>query len=174
MMGKRGPRPKPTALRVLEGNPGHKKMNRSEPKPEAAIPTCPSWLPATAKSEWRRVTRELHAMGLLSRADRSTLAAYCQVYSDWHQAEHVIQKLGPTFETPNGYVQQRPEVAMKHKALSLLAKFASLFGLSPADRVGLEIKKESAEDELQKALSAPRRLPKRFTSSTRSSATSAH
>ena len=100
-------------------------------------------------------------MGLLSRADRSTLAGYCQVYSDWHEAERVIQKLGPTFETPNGYVQQRPEVSIKHKSLSLLAKFASLFGLSPADRVGLEVKKGSAEDELARILRAPRTLPSR-------------
>ena len=161
-MGKRGPRPKPTALRVLEGNPGHRRMNRNEPKPQVSIPTCPSWLPATAKDEWRRVAKELHRLGLLSRIDRSILAGYCQVYADWHAAERVLQREGATFETPNGYVQQRPEVAMKNKALSLLAKFGSLFGLSPADRVGLEIKKESAEDELQKVLSAPWRLPSRL------------
>ena len=160
-MGKRGPRPKPTGLRVLQGNPDHKKMNRKEPKPEPAVPTCPSWLPEIAKAEWRRLSKELHRMGLLSRIDRSALAAYCQLYADWHQAERVIQKLGPTFETPNGYVQQRPEVAMKNKALSLLAKFGSLFGLSPADRVGLEIKKGSTEDELARILRAPRTLPSR-------------
>ena len=74
----------------------------------------------------------------------------------------MIQKLGPTFETPNGYVQQRPEVAMKNKALSLLAKFACLFGLSPADRVGLKVKEEDAQDALDKLLKAPRRLPSRL------------
>ena len=64
-MGKGGPRPKPTALRILEGNPGHKKMSGNEPKPDPAIPTCPSWLPATAKAEWLRVSRELYAMAFL-------------------------------------------------------------------------------------------------------------
>ena len=165
MMGKRGPRPTPTALRILEGNPGHKKMNRNEPKPQAAIPPCPSWLPATAKAEWRRLSKELHRMGLLSRIDRSSLAALYQVYSDWHSAERVLQREGTTFQTPTGYIQQRPEVAMKNKALSLLAKFASLFGLSPADRVGLEIKKGSAEDELARILRAPRTLPSRRSTS---------
>jgi hypothetical protein len=35
-MGKRGPSPKPTSLKVLQGNPGKRKINKSEPKPHMA------------------------------------------------------------------------------------------------------------------------------------------
>ncbi len=37
-MGQRGPAPKPTALRILEGNPGKRPLNASEPRPRAGRP----------------------------------------------------------------------------------------------------------------------------------------
>jgi hypothetical protein len=43
--------PKPTALKVLSGNPGKRALNKNEPKP-GGVPTCPSSLDATAKREW--------------------------------------------------------------------------------------------------------------------------
>ena len=43
-MATRGRKPKPTALKVLEGNPGKRPLNENEPKPERKAPECPSWL----------------------------------------------------------------------------------------------------------------------------------
>ncbi|MEQ8198694.1 MAG: phage terminase small subunit P27 family, partial [Clostridiaceae bacterium] len=33
-MAQRGRKPKPTAIKVLEGNPGKRPLNKNEPKPE--------------------------------------------------------------------------------------------------------------------------------------------
>ena len=33
-MAQRGRKPKPTAVKVLEGNPGKRSLNTAEPKPE--------------------------------------------------------------------------------------------------------------------------------------------
>ena len=35
---------KPTAVKELEGNPGKRKLNKKEPKPDKGMPTCPEWL----------------------------------------------------------------------------------------------------------------------------------
>ena len=47
-----GRKPKPTSLKVLEGNPGKRQLNPNEPKPDASVPKCPAWLSKEAKREW--------------------------------------------------------------------------------------------------------------------------
>ena len=37
-MAQRGRKPKPTAVKVLEGNPGKRSLNTAEPKPEKKAP----------------------------------------------------------------------------------------------------------------------------------------
>ena len=58
-MATRGRKPKPTAMKELEGNPGKHPMNTSEPKPNKKAPACPKWLEPEAKKEWRRL-QHLH------------------------------------------------------------------------------------------------------------------
>ncbi len=59
-MAQRGRKPKPTAIKVLEGNPGKRELNLSEPKPEKKAPKCPAWLEPEAKREWRRTADEVY------------------------------------------------------------------------------------------------------------------
>ena len=44
-----GRKPKPTAVKKLEGNPGKRKLNSKEPVPAKGIPACPDWLMPEAK-----------------------------------------------------------------------------------------------------------------------------
>lgn len=39
-----GPKPKPTAIKILEGNPGKRPLNLNEPKPQRIAPECPVYL----------------------------------------------------------------------------------------------------------------------------------
>jgi len=50
-VAQRGRKPKPTAVKVLEGNPGKRSLNTAEPKPEKKAPRCPSWLEDEAKED---------------------------------------------------------------------------------------------------------------------------
>ena len=85
--------PKPTHLKVLEGNPGKRALNKDEPKPQAKIPSCPSHLDKEAKAEWRRISKELLQLNLLTAIDRAALAAYCMAWSRWVYAEEKINQL---------------------------------------------------------------------------------
>ena len=58
-MAQRGRKPKPTAVKVLEGNPGKRSLNTGEPKPEKKAPRCPAWLEDEAKKEWKRMAKQL-------------------------------------------------------------------------------------------------------------------
>ncbi len=75
---KRGPRPTPTRLKLPLGNPGKRPLNTREPQPRLGIPSCPKHLNELARKEWRRITRELNAVGLITNLDRGTLGIiYC-------------------------------------------------------------------------------------------------
>lgn len=138
-MGARGPAPKPTALKVLEGNPGHRPINRTEPKPRPVAPRCPSWLDAEAKREWRRIAPSLERIGLLTEIDGAALAGYCQSYARWRQCQHVLAKEGLTFKTESGYTAARPEVAIGNRALIEIRAFCAQFGMTPSARARMQL-----------------------------------
>ena len=54
-MATRGRKPKPTAVKVLEGNPGKRPLNMFEPVPDKVAPECPSWLNDEAKAEFMKL-----------------------------------------------------------------------------------------------------------------------
>src|SRR5882757_7810709 len=89
-----GPPPTPTNLKLLRGNPGKRKLSTNEPDPPPAIPTCPSHLDKVAKREWRRISKELFEMGIISKLDRAALGAYCDAYGRWAESAKQIQQYG--------------------------------------------------------------------------------
>lgn len=134
----RGRKPKPTHLKLLEGSVARK--NSGEPQPERSIPTCPQHLSPSAKTEWKRLARLLSRLGILTRLDRAALAAYCQAYGRWVEAEHKLRETPALLKMPSGYVQQNPWLTIATKHLEIMHKYLSEFGLSPVSRSRVNIK----------------------------------
>ncbi|PZN08636.1 MAG: phage terminase small subunit P27 family [Bacillota bacterium] len=153
-MGRRGPPPKPTVLKVLAGNPGKRPLPQNEPKPAPIAPKCPSWLDKIAKREWKRVAGELEKLGLLTQVDMAALAAYCQAYSRWVQAEETIKREGLVVTTESGYQMPHPAVKIAEKSMQLIRAFCIEFGLTPSARARMALpgKKDEA-DEFEEWLS---------------------
>ena len=133
-MATRGRKPKPTALKLLEGNPGKRPINEHEPIPPKGTVKCPTGLEPEAKKEWKRLAPSLEAMGVLTQADLTAFAGYCQAYARWKEAEEFISQHGSIFQTPSGYVQQVPQVSIAQQNLKIMQSFCSEFGLTPATR----------------------------------------
>ena len=131
---RRGRKPIPTEIKILEGNPGKRPLNTHEPKPLKKAPPCPKWLEAEAKKEWRRLAKALEAMGVLTEADMAAFAGYCQSYARWKEAEGRITDRGLVIRTPSGYPQQVPYISIAQQYLKLMQQFAEQFGLTPAAR----------------------------------------
>ncbi len=138
-MAGRGRPPKPTAIKVLEGNPGKRPLNKNEPKPKKIAPKCPSWLEPDAKKEWKRLSKELETMGLLTQVDMAVFAGYCQAYARWKEAEEFISKHGSILKTNSGYIQQIPQVSIAQQNLKQMRSLCSELGLSPSARSRLNI-----------------------------------
>ena len=133
-MAQRGRKPKPTAVKVLEGNPGKRQLNHKEPQPKKKAPTCPTWLDDEAKKEWRRTARQLEQLGILTEIDMAAFAGYCQAFARWKEAEEFISKHGTIVKTPSGYWQQVPQVSIAQTYLKIMNRFCEQFGLTPSSR----------------------------------------
>ena len=129
-----GRKPKPTALRLVGGNAGKRKINKSEPKPELAQPMPPAFLIDDAKVEWGRVCGSLYKVGLMTELDRGALAACCQAYGRWAEAERELALMNLTVTTSNGNAIQNPLVGIANKAAADYVKYAVEFGMTPSAR----------------------------------------
>jgi P27 family predicted phage terminase small subunit len=142
-------------LKQLEGNPGKRKLPKSE---NATVPsdppTCPTWLAPEAKREWRRVVREVPTLG---KKERSLLAGYCSAYSRWREAEENLNKHGLTQEARHG-VAARPEVKIAEAALMEMKAFAVELGLTPKSPAGKGSAAPVKKDPLLEALQTKNRL----------------
>ncbi len=141
----RGRKPKPTALRLVTGNAGKRKINKREPKPTGGAPTCPDFLSKEAKAEWKRVVPELDRLGLITAIDRAAIAVYCQLWGRVVEAERALAVMaeadkitqGLLIKTTNGSEIQNPLVGVANKAMEAMLKMAVEFGMTPSSRARL-------------------------------------
>lgn len=112
---------------------------RDMPVAPDALPRCPAHLTDVARKEWRRIATPLYRMGVLSVTDRAALAAYCQAWARWVEAEEHLAKGPPLIKTPSGYVQQSPWLTVANKQLDIMSRFMAELGLSPSARARLRV-----------------------------------
>lgn len=128
---------KPTRMKVLEGNPGRRPLPSLEPSPqiEDSVPNPPSHLNIHAKKEWKSMAKKLHRLGLLTEVDHAALAAYCQLYGRWVDAELKLKKTGILIKAKKGGAcYQSPALGIANRCLELMHKFLTQFGMTPCSR----------------------------------------
>jgi phage terminase small subunit len=110
-------RPKSSALRVLQGNPGKRPLNKREPHPGPLPHECPDVLTEpTARAEWDRLVPHLIAIGVVTMADRAVLVGYCAAWAQWLR------------------LYENDDVDRAHKAFTHLVRAAVELGLTPSSR----------------------------------------
>ncbi len=162
-----GRRPKPTALRELQGGGGHRPHPKDEWKPEAGAPEMPRGLRKAARRAWVHWCAILVPPGILTKADGPALAIACDAFADWEEAQKDLLKTGLVLDTPvldkenkpimyEGRIlmvrKENPAFNVKTKAVNTLKKFIIEFGLTPASRPKIHGEKEKPSDPLTDAL----------------------
>ena len=133
-MAKTGRKPKPTALKKLEGNPGRRPLNRMEPMPPVVQLKCPNHLLPEAKKEWKRLAPVLMDLGLLTAADAVPFEGYCTAYARWLEAQDEINKHGSIYKDNEGKIRPNPFIAIANQQMREIKSFAAEFGLTPSTR----------------------------------------
>lgn len=155
-MARTGRTPKPHHLKVIEGNPGGRKLVAPLKAPPSK-PRCPSWLDDYAKTVWRRLVDILDGYGVLTTADRETMSIYCQAVAAYRRATEDIAKTGLLVQGQKGNAVTNPLWRIQRDAARLILDCSARFGLTPADRVRLTGEpgaKGDAGDDLEGLLSA--------------------
>jgi P27 family predicted phage terminase small subunit len=131
---KPGPKPIPTSLKKLNGNPGKRPFNEHEPQPAVLAPEPPDFLTESALEEWNRLIPELLDLGLVSVLSRATIAAYCQSYGRWKEAEAHLAEESYVLIGEKGGSYQNPWLAIANKAIEQMQKISAEFGMTPSSQ----------------------------------------
>jgi P27 family predicted phage terminase small subunit len=140
-----GPAPKPTALKIAEGNPGKRKLNSAEPRP-TGVAEIPPGLPAEARREWKLYAPQFAKLGLLTELDAPAFAMLCQAWASWKKHLRLAQKQGNIINV-NGQKIPNPHLIRADKEAAKLSKLLAEFGATPASRSRIQIDNPEAEGE---------------------------
>ena len=132
---RRGPSPKPTAMKIAAGNPGKRPLPENEPEVEPALMDAPEHLSAAAKEEWARVSPKLFAARIVTELDRATLTGYCEAWGNYVAASLQVQKYGAVLlsvQSKSPYIS--PYLNVMTIALKHMNSFGMEMGMTPASR----------------------------------------
>src|SRR5215471_802746 len=120
---------KPTALHLLNGNPGHRPLNLDEPEfiQGDAQPPEEVQQDAFALQEWQRRAPELTDLGLLRGQYATEFGEYCLQHALIKRLRSAMSKLDVDEAIAKGYLKHLQAAVMQR--LRLAAKF----GFTPSD-----------------------------------------
>lgn len=136
-MGRRGPPPRPTRLKLLANTWRADRAVPHEPEPKAGIPRAPKHLSKGARAAWPKFAKLLNDMGVLSVADGIALERVCETYAETVTARRTLDAAGwyTTVATKSGtYETRHPAVQVLQQADRRLRAWLAEFGLTPAAR----------------------------------------
>lgn len=154
----RGRPSKPTSLKALEGNAGHRSNDDrgDEPAPAPGVGAPPAWLGKVAKQKWFELVAQMGVVhGWLTEADHDLLTLYCSAWGRFVEAEIEIPKLrrlyarakgedkGTLLNEINLYTGQRKQAEKDMKTTR------NELGLSPSSRTRIRVNPGQGELPLE-------------------------
>jgi phage terminase small subunit len=153
-MGQRGPAPKPTDLRILEGNPSRRPLPANEPQYPAGLPLKPKRMSSGAKRIWDQLVDEMAGAYVLRSVDQRALWHLCEDEALIEEAYAGIWKMVGALkkkakaegkELPAGAVMAMLSMTSGRMAMSAVRDLSVRaviqrreFGLTPSSRSRVE------------------------------------
>lgn len=132
-MGRRGPKPTPTAELAARGS-WLADTRKGEPEPAAGVPDPPPDMHGEARAYWFRLWPHLTSMHIASPLYREKAIALCRT---WDALERTWQQFDACTEVED--VQRVG--CLLNKLLTQFNRYAADFGLSPADKTRVRMEK---------------------------------
>jgi phage terminase small subunit len=119
--------PKPTALKILTGNPGKRPLNLLEPKPPGGCEMPPTLLSnPRAVEHWNREAPRLLAMGVLTQVDSRAFGRLCRLWAHEDRVGLLADETGSP-------------IPLDPRIMSEIRQLEERFGMNPSSRVKLKV-----------------------------------
>lgn len=145
-MGRRGPAPKPSGVRIIEGTDrkGHsgRFLDRAgEPIAPVGQMERPYEMSEAVGAIWDFTIAQLEAMGIGSPADARQIAVYCEAVWRHEWASQRLAELGTPLQrsnSPDRFMISKLVLIQERAARDIL-RFGQEFGLTPASRTRVDV-----------------------------------
>ena len=137
-MAKPGRKAKPTALKLIDGNPGNRPLNEHEPAPPKVYdPPAPEGFTALQSAKWTEVAGKLGKIRVLTELDLDALEIYCREWINYHEALADVAARGKLLQLASGGVMWNPSWTQLKHSQSACRSIMAEFGMTPSTRTGL-------------------------------------
>ena len=149
-MSTRGPKPKPTELKKIQGNPGRRPLNQAHPRPKTPVKKARGMQPI-ARKFWDEYGPELERLEILTGADSAAFRLMAEHFGFAVQAARQIQEQGLTVEASDGTKKNPLAQIFKDNSLAFKS-YAAEFGLTPSARTRMKVAPEGEQLSLAEQL----------------------
>lgn len=137
-MAKAGRKAKPTALKLVQGNPGNRPINKKEPEPRRIYnPDPPETLNELEAAKWREISVKLAEARVLTELDLDALEIYCREWVALHEALNDLEDRGKLLQTRSGGVMWNPNWTQYKHSQAVCRSIMAEFGMTPSTRTGI-------------------------------------
>ena len=147
----RGPKPKPTRLKILTGNPGKRPMNTNEPRSKGGLPTPPRHLSASVRKVWKRLREQIKGSGIATSLDTVAFEMLCKSYADYLDACEKVSQFGAVWidkgEAKIPKFAYSPYWAVMNREWKKVQTMLVEFGLTPSSRSRVQASPDVAADQ---------------------------
>lgn len=134
-MGKRGPAPRPTSLKLLQGDRSD-RVNVDEPTPSSLPIDAPDYLDDDARAVWDRLAPDLERQGVLTAWDVDALAVFCTAVVHHRRAVQTVNQTQVLLKASGGHtgIVKHPAMQIIRDQAAVIRAFGQEFGLTPSAR----------------------------------------
>ena len=153
----KGRKQKPIELKILQGNPGKRKIPTDIPKAEYPESyEAPECLDTEESVKWHEMVAIIKPTGILTKADVDILAMYCKAWVGFIKWDEQAKQTPMNVHTDaDGNVrngQRSAAVIMRNDYAIQVRSYGAELGLSPSSRTKLRTGKAEEESALTKFL----------------------
>jgi P27 family predicted phage terminase small subunit len=134
-----GRKPKPTSLRLLQGNAGKRPINLSEPLPAGDLFEPPAHLTESQSLDWTYAIANAPA-GLLTMLDRDVLAIWVIARGIHRQCNETLAREDLLLKSKEGGTPyQHPCLAILNRQAEIMMKAGAEMGFTPSSRSRISV-----------------------------------
>ena len=131
---RRGVKPGPNSLKILNGVHDKRRINFEEPDVAAGAPDMPPGMCEVAIAEWDRVVEILTESGTITTLDRSALMCYCDAFAAYQANKTLSDKAEWYTNEKTGGKSIAPWVKLRDEADQRMRMWAGELGMTPSSR----------------------------------------